>query len=250
MKKFQTISTFIGGVLIGGILLGSLSMATAEDLNSKTNTISESAPVKAQGDFRGMGKMRGPGSFKGGHGNLLSGDTFAKLVTDKVITQQKADEIKAFTEKQELERTELREKMKDMRGNLFSQLVENKILTEKQAETIQAKLREEAQATHKEDLTQAVQGLVENKTITKVQSDKIIKQFDDVRKDREALFEKTKDMTPEERHQFMVDNKASFTNPIDALVKAGTITDEQAEELKEALPHKGMVLTNKYKANK
>ncbi len=43
-------------------------------------------------------------------------------------------------------------------------------------------------------------------------------------------------MTPEERRQYMIENKAGL-NPLSQLVSDGTLTQGQADAIKEALPH-------------
>jgi len=70
------------------------------------------------------------------------------------------------------------------------------------------------------------------------QSDKILKQFEDAQKEREALREKMENMTLKEIRQYMQDNRGTAQNPISQLVADGTITEDQAKAIRDILPHR------------
>ena len=127
--------------------------------------------------------------------------------------------------------------MQGERQDLFIELVENKIITQEQADAIRTYIRENAIAKQHQDMQDSLKAVVEKGAITQNQADKVINRFDEIRKNHEALFEKTKDMTPEERRKYMIDNKEKV-DPLNQLVTDGVITQEQADAIREALPHR------------
>lgn len=245
------------------MLLSFSGVALAGDANNSViNGLAGKIPFTKQAMKRTGGMMKNKGHFKAdGQKELLA--TLDGLVKDGTITQGKVDEIKAYVAKKTKEMETLRQELKNLspeerkalhkkrldkkpgtrsegRPDLFKELVENKILSQAQADTITTKIRETAQKQHQQRIADGLKTLVEKGTITQEQANKIIKQMETAPKEREALFEKTKDMTPEERHQYMEKNRGELQNPLSQLVTDGTITQDQAKAIGKVLSkHKG-----------
>lgn len=253
-------SKVVGGILIGGMLLSGGGMALADDATTPT-TPTNTDPTKLFVEGKGFGGHghRGGGFGQKGLGNFQA--NLDQLVTDGVITQAKADEIKTFLEKQAKERQaefdkiramtpeerkaemeKKRESNKDKpRIGLFEELVSNNILTQAEAD----KIKDVQQAQQKQEraakLTAAIDTVVKAGTITEAQGEKIVAALDAAEAERDALRVKLEAMTKEERQQYCEENKdTKHTNPLEALITAGTITEDQAKALYAAMgPQKG-----------
>jgi len=215
MEKRKTLVKALGGVVVGGLLL-TAGTAFADDINQSVyKSFAGKGFFMGQAGENGELMMKNKKGFRGGMGGL-SQPTLDQLVEEGTISQDKADEIKAFIE---------------ARQDLFSDMVKNDILTQEQADTIKVKIKEKAEAQSRQMISDRLKTLVEQGTVTQEQFDKVLKAFEDARKEHEALFEKTGDMTPEERRQFMQDNKDKFQDPLSQLVADGTITEDQAKAI-------------------
>ena len=83
-----------------------------------------------------------------------------------------------------------------------------------------------------QDLDINLKKIVTDKTITQGQADKIKAAIIKEETAKKADFEKTKTMTESQRKTYMDNNKTNHKNPLKALVKNGTITQDQADKLK------------------
>jgi len=154
----KNITKAISAVLIGGMMLSGGSALAGE----ATDTADKN-PGGKFGFIRN--EMKGPGWMGkkqfGVDREKRHQALFDQLVKDGLITQEKADEIKAFAEKAAQERQKQHEEFKNLsleerkaqmekmkaegpkeRMGLFDDLVKNNILTQEQADTIKAKLKE------------------------------------------------------------------------------------------------------------
>lgn len=253
MEKRKTIVSVLSGVLVGGLLLSG-GLAFAGDVKSSVyDSITGKMPFFGQ-----MMKHRGgmaPG--KGNDRAVLSQTTLDQLVKDGTITQNKADEIKAYIDKTQKEREALREKMENMTlkeirqymqdnvgklQNPLDQLVTDGVITQEQVKAFQEAMRIETQKQNQQRISDGLKALVEKSTITQEQLNKILKKLEDIQKEREALLEKTENMTVKEARQYMADNKQKPQDPISQLVTDGTITQDQAEDIGKILfGHRGFM---------
>ena len=256
MKYKKTLKRGLAGVVVGGMLLSG-GMAFADD----TGSTKEQTSIGEH--FAGKMMQGKKGIFQGKRLKMGDRQEELKTVLDQMIKQGTidqgtADEITAFIEKTDAERQAQFEEIKkltpeerkalweerkkgdstvrpEVRQDLFTQLVENKIISQEQADAIRTAIREAAIAKQQQDMQDSLKAIVEKGAITQKQADQVISQFDETRKSHEALFEKTKDMTPEERREYINDNK-EMLNPLDQLVTDGVITQEQADAIREVLP--------------
>lgn len=226
MDNRKNLKRALTGVLVGGMMFTG-GIALAADTKSNPNNFAEK-PFMGKGQHWG-GPRKGMGHFAGGRVKL-SDEMMAKLVTQGVITQKKADEIKSYIEKRIKER-----QAEGKKSGLLDELITNNILTQKQADSMQAKIREIRENENREQLSANLKSLVDKGIISPAQSGQILKKLDDIHQEREAVLEKTKDMTVEERHEYMQQNIGKRQNPIAQLVSERIITQEQANALKEVM---------------
>lgn len=182
-------------------------------------------------------------------------DSLKTLVDKGTITQEQADKIlKGFADAaanrealaQKIENMtvkEARQYMQDNQGkpqNPLGQLVTDGVITQAQADAFQAAMAETAQKESQQRVADGLKALAGKGTITQDQADKILAKLASVRTDQEALREKLKNMTAEERQQYMKDNQVRPQDPISQLVTDGTITQQQADALAGIVGKAGM----------
>jgi len=235
MGKMKTIVTALGGVLVGGMLLSGGLVFAGDTDNAVSDNLAAKMPFFGQGMKHRGGMMGDKGFFKA-VGQRLSQETLEQLVTDGVIDQAKADEIKEYIDKLAEERQAAEPGTRPAgRQDLFTELVTNNILTQEQADTIKAKIKEIADQQHQQKISDSSKILVEQGTITQDQADKILNKFDEAEKERESFAQKMEDMTLKEIREYVQNNKEKTQNPIDQLVSEGVITQEQADAFQTAL---------------
>jgi polyhydroxyalkanoate synthesis regulator phasin len=94
------------------------------------------------------------------------------------------------------------------------------------------------QQANPELMQSIINGLVSDGTLTQTQGDAIIAKITQLDTNRKAEMEKIKAMTQSERDAFRQDNKTEKTqktNPLAALVTAGTLTQAQADAISQTL---------------
>jgi len=254
MERRKTFASALSGVLVGGLMLtGGLAFAGDTD-NSVSNNLAGKIPFLGQA-MKHRGEMAfGKGDFMAEQHQQQISDSLKSLVEKGTITLEQSDKILKQFEDAKKDREALAQKMENMTlkeirqymqdnqrkpQNPINQLVSDGVISQEQADAFQATMKETAQKQKRQQISDGLKALVEKKTITQEQAAKILKQLEAAQKDREALFEKAKDMTPEERRQYMRNNKGKFQNPISQLVEDGTITQEQAKAIRDIFPHKG-----------
>lgn len=260
MMTKKTIVKIISGVVIGGTLLSIGGLAFAN--NVTTNTTGE-----LRGGFPGKAgmTMQEKGGMRGGPGKMMAGNMqegmqsmLKELVASGSITQEKADQLTSYMTKKEEERKAQFEKFKSMtpeerkaqleankeqikgkRVDLFGDVVAQGILTQQEADNIKKKIVEINETKRKNNLSDTLNGLIEKGTINVEQKDKILKYFDVKEAQMKEVMDKVKDMTPEQRRDYIKENMGDRKDPIGQLVDDGTITKEQAQEISKALGHRG-----------
>ena len=241
MNRKETIMKFLGGLLIGGLLLGGggFALAGSDDATAENQT---NSALKINGPkMPGMQKIN----------SEITQSVIESLVSAGTLTQAQADQIQAKEKQLESDRKAQIEKIKAMtqeerksyceqnqppRIDLFTQLVADGTLTQEQVDAIKTATRTKMQEQMQEKLKTALSGLVEKNVISNDQSTAILNQLETFQASRQAQMESVKDMTKEQRQEYMKANKPNKINPLAELVTAGTITQTQADEVLKAIP--------------
>ena len=176
----------------------------------------------------------------------------SNLVASNQITQAQADQIVARQQQLQTERQQLREQMRDMtpaeretlreqnraeKVDLLTLLVKEGTITQEQADGIKTAMRDQQATRQQERLSTALSGLVEKNVISSEQSTAIVDKVTAMMNDRQAEMEKMRNMTGEERRQYMQENRPA--NPLAELVTSGVLTQEQADQVQTLLGHPG-----------
>ncbi|MFZ5965774.1 MAG: hypothetical protein ACOYVK_01170 [Bacillota bacterium] len=250
MAREKLMKKIISGALVGSMVIAMAGMAFADDVVGGTVQDTTTQVEKRMGKFGGnfLLERRTPGEHL---------DTMLeKLVTDNTISQEIADKMKAYMETKETERQAQREQLKNMtseerkaflennkieRKNIFDQMVEDGIITEEQSNAIKEALPKwnkldgqgkRGQGVHFEA---SLDKLVSEGIITENTAAAIKTNLEAKKAERDALREKLKAMTEEERKEFLSQNKKERINIFDELVEDDVITEEQSKQIKEAI---------------
>jgi|GEM_PF-1449954 len=251
MDNKDTMKRFIGGLMIGGLLLGGGGFALASTTDTGAGTATNAATS--------IGGPRVPG-MKGLNSDLML-SVFDSMVSAGTINQTQADQIIAKEKDLVAEHESMKEKMNSMketiknmtqaerdayreqnkpaRADAFTQLVNDGIITQAQAVSIRAAFEEKMAAQRQENLSTALNGLVEKNVINSDQSTAILNKLTENQSARQAQMDATKDMTKEQRQAYFEANKPEQVNPLAELVTAGTITQAQADEIAKVIPFGG-----------
>lgn len=242
MIERKTLVIVISGVLVGGLLLGGLAIASGKD--SSVSTLAAKVPF--------FGKMI---KQQNGSASLQQlSEALKTLVEKRTITQEQSDIIMKRFEDTEKQRAALEQKKEKMtlkeyreyvmnkKGEplaIFDDLVSEGVITESDLGAIKASIVEIGQKQQREQMLNGLKTLVDKGTITKEQSDKIQKKVEAAIQEREAQWKKVKEMTPEERLKYIQNKKekSESPDPISQLVADGTITQEQADAVREVVPY-------------
>ncbi len=244
MDNIERMQKLVGGLLIGGLIIGGGSFALAGSETAGANTQTRStAAIHGQ-------KM--PGGQKFGPG--LNQTVIDTLVANGTLTQAQVDLIKAKQNEMDAARQTQMDTMKDMtkeerqafreqnkpeKINLFQQLINDGIFTQAEVDTIQAAMRANMEAQRETSLTTALNALVENNVITSDQSYAILEKINAQEAARQAEMGAAKDMTQAERKAYRQNNKTEKTSIFAELVTAGTLTEDQADQVSKALHFQG-----------
>lgn len=234
-SKVSLKAKILCGVLAGGVILSAGSSAFAASENASNSTENSKIEYKVPMDRSKFHEERMAEM------NTILQEVLKEAVGSKKITQEESNKIKAYKDKKDQQREENKSSKdkgigKEGKGGFWADLVSDGILTQEKADILREKIHEKNQALREANLKQNLSKLVGNKTLTQDQADKIaaaIKAENDARK---ADFEKTKNMTEEERHKYMESRKDSYKDPIKTLVDNGTITEAQGKEVRKILP--------------
>lgn len=259
LPKKRILRGILSSFVIGGLLLSSASLALGDNSTNKQAPACKSV----------HGAMH-PGFMK----PEIMNDVLKQLKSDQVLTQEQVDKLlilmqenkekkpipdKKLTadEKEKLKTMTPEKRHQNMKGkkasdvpkdmrfnrdrvknhgpNLFGKAVSSGIITQAQADAIQQAVREQMAKQRQEQLQARLEVLVKQGSITSEQANVVIKEYASFQKERQTKMDKIKAMTPEEHREFMKDKKASRINPLKSLVEAGTLTQQQADQIMKAL---------------
>lgn len=232
------------GAVAGGILLSTTSIAFASTSNNVTSKTTSNASYRSASNNKNQDMEK------------VLESVLKEGVTSKTITQEESDKIKTYNdEKRENFKEEMKNnkeaknnkdtentkkaKVKGEKKDLFANLVSDGVLSKEKADALRKSMNEQFQALREKTMKENLSKLVTNKTITQEQANKIQTAMKEQMEKRKSEMEKMKTMTEEERKEYMETNKEEKVNPIDSLVKNGTITEKQEDAIKKAILNKG-----------
>lgn len=156
-----------------------------------------------------------------------------KLMEEGKLTEQKVEKILEYKKRrlEELKKSEIDNKQRK-RGSLLRDMIKEGIITEQEAQLIKTKLKEMKEAR----LQGGLQELVDRGVLTGKDIDNIRSYMLKIRKEREQQLEKLRSMTPAERKEFYENSKRDRKDIITRMVEDKVITEEQAKEIKKAIP--------------
>jgi hypothetical protein len=179
---------------------------------------------------------------------LVKAGTITQDQEDKIISFKKAkyeerksemDKVKNMTD---VEKKAYFENKKKNRPGMLKELVESKVINKEQADAVREAIGKKGFKGEKKfdkinKMKSTLDSAVKDGTITKSQEDKILAYINQVKESRKAEMEKVKAMTEEERKSYFESRgKAERKDMFVELVKAGTITQAQADKLKAMMP--------------
>lgn len=252
MNKRPWLKRFVTGALLGGLLLGSVGFAYAANSSSVADKVGN-VKTKFQSMMPG-GSGHGHGMMGRGMGMNLN---LEALVKDGVITsdestaiqtkinalqaerQAEMDKIKAMTAEERQAYFQARKiaanDLDTVKTDFLTTLVNDKIISNDTANAIRGNQQAQRQQEMQSRMTTNMSSLVEDGTITSAQSDAILAAMKEEQTERQAEMEKVKAMTTEEREAYFQANQPTRGNCLAELVSAGTITQEQADAVQQAI---------------
>jgi len=254
MNKRPWLKRVVSATLLGGLLLGSVGIAYAADSDTvatAANNVKSKIHSMMPG---GRGHGHGPGMMGGemGLGMNLDLDVLvkdgvitsdesaaiqAKIDTLKAERQAERDKIQAMTaaERQAYFESKKAENDKNMKTDFLTTLVNEKIISSDKAEAIRTAQQAQRQGEMQSKLTADLTTLVDDGTITSGQHDAILAALQEQQKQRQAEMEKVRAMTEAERAAYFEANKPAGNNCLADLVTAGTITQAQADAVRNVI---------------
>ncbi len=242
MQKQGWIKGVISCALVGGLLLGSVGLVSADSNNSD----SEQSSTKPSIERRMPG---GPGHGLGIGMNL----DLDSLVEEGIISsaestaiQSKIDELRAerqaeMEKVQALNKTERKaylEENKPPQTDFLTTLVNEGTISSARAEAIQDAMQTKRQQEMQSRFNTILSSLVAKGTINAEQSELILNSMPAQNKDQKPAMKNFKAMTEAERQARV--NSCPKISPLADLVTAGSITQDQADAVIQALPgHQG-----------
>ncbi|HWI55173.1 MAG TPA: hypothetical protein VNT57_05745 [Desulfobacteria bacterium] len=236
----KTLVTALIGVLVGALVLGGL--AIAGNTGSSSDKLAEKVPF-----FGRMFKHGGVTAKGGGSSAQQQLSEALKTVVEKhIITKEQSGKILKKFEDAEKQRAALQKKKEHMTlkeyrqykmnskknlQNPFDELVSDGVITAVQLDAIKTSIIEAAQKLQQQQMSDGLKALVDNGTITQEQSNKILKKFDDNKKERQARMKKARDIKPSERLRFLQQNQVK--DPMSQLLADGTITQKQIDAIRK-----------------
>jgi len=234
MEEKQRFNRWLAAALVGVFLLATGGLALAGDF-----TGAQTSPIAACPN--GIMVMKADPAARSAALQTVLG----KLVADKTITQEQADKLVSYLKTRLDQRKAQREQMKNLtpeqrqalrkespvKVGFLDQAVADKVITREQAQAIRDALREQKQQSREAALQARMAELVKQGTINQNQADAAWAALQAHWQQQKAEFEKIKNLSAEERINYMKSKSAQDKHPLQELINNGTLTQEQAEQI-------------------
>lgn len=225
MKKSKMSKALIIGALAVSMILplGVSALANDSDTTLVKDSLTKSnyKTEMRKGDFHHDKRGKFNSEEKLAEFEILLDD----LIKDGTLTSSQVDKLKDFIQASSSKRIDL-----------FSELIDQKILTQEQVDAIHEKLHVKRIIEKKEMMQTKLDKLVDTGIITKDDASEILDFLNEKMEEREAAFEKVKDMTVEERREYLKENRPEKGSFIKELVDEGIITEEQGSDINKLMP--------------
>ncbi|KYH35406.1 hypothetical protein CLTEP_05820 [Clostridium tepidiprofundi DSM 19306] len=233
MKIKKSMSKVVSGVIAGGVLAGGI-------LISITN-IASASPV-TNNAANNMRNSRMSMNFKAPmnrtqfqntmfrHMNGILEDVLSDQVKAGIITQDESNKVLEYMKNRTTEmRNNFNHRRNQGKTNLLDEIVSEGILTQEKANAIKDKMHEIMEKDRTEQFNERLNALIENGTIKKQNADKLQEVFNTLAKERKANFEKMKNMTKEERRNYLENIRQQHRDMLDKLVEDGTLSQKDLD---------------------
>ncbi len=178
----------------------------------------------------------------------------ATLVAKGSITEEQSGQILTFLESNNQKMSNLSEKLKDMNPeqraqylkesintkDAISQMVEQGMITQQQADAVREVIPSFMRTVHltkqsPQQLQANLNELVSKGTITEEQATNILTFLETNHQEMQLMLERIKDMSPEQRTQYLKENFSNRKELVSQMVDKGILSQQQADAVKEVV---------------
>ncbi|NLI12252.1 MAG: hypothetical protein GX425_06440 [Peptococcaceae bacterium] len=274
MKNEKIMKLVATGILVAGLMASSSGLSLAAGDSTNGPDVSQRM-LWQTGDPGAAGVATGQviistSKMSKFNQNILK-EALADLVTAGTITQAQSDAVLTdfqnnTPEKPVIKVTPPSEGANNLSGtnpmmtfkvvkfnDPLKDLVDKGTITQDQAQAIRDKMREITDQQMQKQWQTSLDTLVGEGTITRDQADKVLafltadKQkmqsvLDQARENTQNMRNQTKDMSPQERAQYLEQNMPTIKDPVTQMVDQGIITQRQADAVRGVLTSGGPVV--------
>ena len=241
MKKTSLKIRILSGMLCTGLALSGSSLSFAAVVNNENSNVNYASSMDNRVN---MDKQK---LIQERHAEIRATleSVIKESVESKIITKEEGDKVlahvlvKAEKRSKEINKDEKCKsgKCEGSRGGLFNSLVSEGILTKEKSDILREKVYTKNSELRAEKLEKGLNSLVDSKVLTSDQCDKVKKVIVARNAERKENYKKMRNMSENERKDFIENNKDKKVGPLKELIDNGTITKEQGNEIQKILPH-------------
>lgn len=247
-------------VVTGGMLASIGLTAGAYTKTAATNSKVKAKSVQEQRENK-RPMWNGQMNMKSQLDALVKSGKITQAVEDKVVAylnqkditrKAEMDKVKAMTEADR--KAYFETKVKAAKTDLFTEMVTSGVITQLEADAIKAAVPQMSTkgngmmegrhgrgnfnpADMQKEMKTKLDTLVTAGTINQATEDAVIANFNKIYADRKAEMDKVKAMTEAERKTYFDSKvKTERVDPLTTMVKAGTLTQAQADAIKKVMP--------------
>lgn len=260
---------FIALLVVGGL---TASIGVSAGAYTKTTNVKTKVNYTQNLKFNRPAPENGKINIKSKLDALVKAGTITQVVEDKVVTyfnqkdtdrKAEMDKVKAMTEADRKTYFDSKVKAAGERTDLFADIVKSGTITQVEADAIKAALPQSQRGPGmmggrhengqkfdgvksvdlQKDMKTKLDAIVKSGTITQATEDQVIAYYNKMGSDRKAEMDKIKAMTEADRKVYFeskVKGEGEKSGPLASLVKAGTLTQVQADAINKVFPEHQM----------